>query len=448
MDEIAEIVPFYYSDGQKRRVADLMFTHSGLMMFAAMYFDDYTGGQIGGQLAQYDGENIHLYTESIQYIMDIAEDSRNTLWIASDLEGLVHKDGDIWRLYTTYNSELKSNRVRGFAIDAHDNVWVRYLGVDGCSCFNRESWTFYSIGHVNNFSPDKYGGVWASTGSSVYYFFDGSFKQIYEVSDDGPQSIGNITLDLAGVIWISSSNGFFMYDEGIWRPFCNIEKITAVDVGVDNTKWVGNFYNELYSIALQTGPFVNIVTPNGGTILDGGTTAEIRWTSYDVDTVDISYSRDDGETWLAAATGVDASSGSYTWVIPDVYTAECRLKISDPGNPDVWDVSDGIMTIDSETGVDDELPVEFALYQNHPNPFNPSTTINFTLPESGHATLTVFNLAGQTVRTLVDEPMAAGNHTIVWDGRDDAGNAVAAGVYLTQLNAGGRVAAGKMVLVK
>lgn len=70
------------------------------------------------------------------------------------------------------------------------------------------------------------------------------------------------------------------------------------------------------------------------------------------------------------------------------------------------------------------------------------------LSESGNTSLTVYNLAGQKIRTLADEPMAAGNHTVVWDGRDDGGNAVAAGVYMTRLTAGGSVATGKMVLVK
>ena len=101
------------------------------------------------------------------------------------------------------------------------------------------------------------------------------------------------------------------------------------------------------------------------------------------------------------------------------------------------------------TAMDEEpKPEALPTITSYPNPFNPSTTISFILPESGHASLTVYNLAGQKVRTLTDEPVAAGNHTVVWDGRDDSGNAVAAGVYVTRLTTGDAMVTGKMVLVK
>lgn len=102
---------------------------------------------------------------------------------------------------------------------------------------------------------------------------------------------------------------------------------------------------------------------------------------------------------------------------------------------------------DVETDVTDAAPEPLSLTA-FPNPFNPSTTISFTLPDYGHASLAVYNLAGQKVRTLADSPMASGRHTIVWDGRDDTGNAVATGIYFTRLTAGNTVATGKLALVK
>ena len=102
---------------------------------------------------------------------------------------------------------------------------------------------------------------------------------------------------------------------------------------------------------------------------------------------------------------------------------------------------------DMATDVSDADPEPLSLTA-FPNPFNPSTTIAYTLPSKGLVSLVVYNLAGQKVRTLADSPMASGRHTIVWDGIDDNGNTVAAGVYLTRLTAGNSVATGKMVLVK
>jgi hypothetical protein len=77
-----------------------------------------------------------------------------------------------------------------------------------------------------------------------------------------------------------------------------------------------------------------------------------------------------------------------------------------------------------------ELPTTFKLEQNFPNPFNPSTTIQFELPKSAHVTLTIYNILGQVVRTLVDEERPAGVHNV----RFDAGR-LASGVYFYRLRA-------------
>ncbi len=85
---------------------------------------------------------------------------------------------------------------------------------------------------------------------------------------------------------------------------------------------------------------------------------------------------------------------------------------------------------------------------NFPNPFNPSTTIRLTLPQSGEVGLKVFNLRGELVRTLVAGRLAAGLHEIPWDGTDDRGRAAASGVYFHELRAAGQTLVGKMVLVR
>ena len=75
------------------------------------------------------------------------------------------------------------------------------------------------------------------------------------------------------------------------------------------------------------------------------------------------------------------------------------------------------------------IPGQFALQQNFPNPFNPSTEIRFDLPEGGHVELSVFNMAGQKVRTLSSEIMQPGYHAIIWDGTNNFGSKVATGMY-------------------
>ena len=89
-----------------------------------------------------------------------------------------------------------------------------------------------------------------------------------------------------------------------------------------------------------------------------------------------------------------------------------------------------------------------ALGQNSPNPFNPSTTISFTLPVKERVTIVVYDANGRLVRTLIDENRGFGTHEVAWDGRDDAGAVVGSGVYFYRLTAGKHTESKKMVLVK
>ncbi|HPF35497.1 MAG TPA: FlgD immunoglobulin-like domain containing protein [Candidatus Krumholzibacteria bacterium] len=97
----------------------------------------------------------------------------------------------------------------------------------------------------------------------------------------------------------------------------------------------------------------------------------------------------------------------------------------------------------------EELPGHvWSLSQNHPNPFNPSTTINFSLPAAADVSLKVYNARGELVRTLLDAGLEAGDHAQEWRGRDDAGAAVASGVYFARLVSKHGVLTRKMVLTR
>jgi len=94
------------------------------------------------------------------------------------------------------------------------------------------------------------------------------------------------------------------------------------------------------------------------------------------------------------------------------------------------------------------LPRALTLSQNYPNPFNSSTAIRFGLPQPEMVSLTIYNLAGQEVATLVQGQLQTGSHTLRWDGRGEDGRELASGVYLCRLEAGDQVAMRKLVLVR
>ncbi|MGB2869038.1 MAG: T9SS type A sorting domain-containing protein [Bacteroidota bacterium] len=103
------------------------------------------------------------------------------------------------------------------------------------------------------------------------------------------------------------------------------------------------------------------------------------------------------------------------------------------------------------TGVEKEeqLPTEFSLSQNYPNPFNPTTTIKFGLPERVAVELKVYDILGREVRALFNgDQMNPGTHTVLWNGRNNANQPVATGVYFYRIIAGGYVQSMKMILLK
>jgi hypothetical protein len=107
------------------------------------------------------------------------------------------------------------------------------------------------------------------------------------------------------------------------------------------------------------------------------------------------------------------------------------------------------VVLENNTFRPNSLPTDFALNQNFPNPFNPSTVIRYDLPESGHVVLTVYNMLGQRVATLVNEVQPAGRHTAVWGAGNDSGHPVASGLYLYRITAGNRFSeVRKMMLVR
>jgi hypothetical protein len=94
------------------------------------------------------------------------------------------------------------------------------------------------------------------------------------------------------------------------------------------------------------------------------------------------------------------------------------------------------------------IPESFSLIQNYPNPFNPETDISYALPSDCQVKLTIYNLLGQKVKTLVNEPQTAGYKSVHWNGKDEQGNLVASGIYFYKLNAGEYTTTKKMVMTK
>lgn len=121
----------------------------------------------------------------------------------------------------------------------------------------------------------------------------------------------------------------------------------------------------------------------------------------------------------------------------DIYLDHNISGINFVGCTDVADISEN-----------EGIPKEYALFQNYPNPFNPQTSIQYDLPKETEVKLTIYNILGQKVKTLVDERQKAGHKQILWDGRNDKGKEVSSGIYFYLLKTPEFKNTKKMMLIK
>ncbi|MFQ6103970.1 MAG: T9SS type A sorting domain-containing protein [Candidatus Glassbacteria bacterium] len=168
-----------------------------------------------------------------------------------------------------------------------------------------------------------------------------------------------------------------------------------------------------------------------------------------------------GVIFTAFQTGPDSvvyqtTDGGNTWTstgtLPLAREALCLLKASD-GTIYAGTTPYGDVFKFSPTGIEEEkgmapLPLATSLHQNYPNPFNPSTVIEFSLARESQVEISIYDLQGRKVKTLVTEYLSSGDHKIQWDGKNDQGNEVGSGVYFLRLRVNDTAETRKMVLLK
>jgi len=423
-------------------------------------------------------------------------DNDGTLWIG-DRQGLSSYDGESFRLHLgPYASHIAS-----IVIDNENTVWCTHETNRSESSFFREGkWSIGPQGMRKVHVVDENNILWGTHFSSLFAY-DGIELTYHNIraplpgfncdtSDLG--DIRDIHLEGNGTIWIASMGGtgdctrggIFTYDGDIvvpkilgiftsvtidskknvwcvvfdgdlyknngneWIQYTELDGlpknlIANVEIDKNDVVWSGVIHGDYYSLMSYDGESFDEYIPENSDLLS----ADFNFLAIDHNNTkwigtDAGVCRFDGETWITFNT---KNSGL------------CDNKVNAIAvekNNTIWFGTDnGVSRYTGEvitTSVDeeDETPEALPVINSYPNPFNPSTTIEFTLPESGFTTLAIYNIYGQKVRELAAEYMTAGAHSLMWDGRDDNGNAVSSGVYITRLMAGKQVAAGRMILLK
>jgi hypothetical protein len=166
-------------------------------------------------------------------------------------------------------------------------------------------------------------------------------------------------------------------------------------------------------------------------------------------------------TGCHAGTANGPVSWNLSWTAPAAGTGKVYFYVSgiaaDNSSDDAGDYGyhTSQQVPEKTTGVSDNdnadgsaRPDRFILHQNYPNPFNLATSISYTLKKEGLVNLTIYNILGQKIRTLIDQVEPAGNYSIQWDSKDEKGRVVAGGVYFYILKAGDFTSSKRMVLLK
>ena len=444
-------------------------------------------------------------------IGDMTLDAEGNLWVVG-IGGAAVRNGatGAWKRYRVTNTSQIDMWVRDLDFDASGNVWVTgnaAPGVGGIGRFDGERWYNFNIYTYG------LGGDWPypcdnadaiiyrpSTGRIAFNPYSNGIREWdgaqFSTIEEGSR-IDGLTEDSLGRLWVIGNYFSLRYHDGDAFhdvPIAGWGWNIVTDPSRPGTVWAcanlevvrtdGEYRFSRENVDLpELNPVHDVLTtvavaPDGVAWLgsteglfriDPETGAHQWWHSSNSalpgDQVQPLAVTPDGRVWFTNfnSWGIEASLVWFdgvefgTVMVADglphaqIYDAEVR----DLGTSyELWlsCASRGLavltVPLDQTTGVDDAVPVAMRL-GGHPNPFNPRTTISFSLPADGAVELDIFDARGRLVRRLIDgAARVAGEHRVAWDGRDDAGRTLPAGVYLVRLRGAGAASTTKLTLAK
>ncbi len=241
----------------------------------------------------------------------------------------------------------------------------------------------------------------------------------------------------------SSVDGFFIFDamqHGNYTIIPFLENYRFEPVSRSYTDIKDSFIEQNFTAIDILPPSVSIIKPIGGEQFEQGTIDTIYWEAKDnvgIDSVAIELSIDNGKNWTSICRNLFEGNNFYLWGVPDFTSNKCliRIQVTDYDGNFAVDSSDSVFSIVNPSIIHDDCvekyqPNAFLIFQNYPNPFNSSTMIPYYLPRREYVKIVVYNLKGQMIRVLLASEQDNGSHLIAWNGNDDNGSKVSAGIYL------------------
>ena len=308
---------------------------------------------------------------------------------------------------------------------ADPNAAGAFLEADGMVVMEAENF------HAN-IARDNHDWVSATTHAG----FSGASYMVTE-PDDATQIKKNpegVSPEMSYDVEFGTTGDYYLWGR-VWAPHA---KSNSVHIGIDGA--VPSTINGLQTVDYEAWVWVDLIK--------AGVRATISVGTSGLHTIHV-WMREDGLAIDKIVMTTDAAF-TPTGEGPAESPRASAPAVAKAGNglKDRLQLDDDPAASEALAGADELLPTEYALETNYPNPFNPTTTIQFALPEASSVRLEVFDTMGRRIATLVDAELGAGRHEARWDGRTDSGAAVASGVYLYRIQAGAFTAARTMMLVK
>jgi ligand-binding sensor domain-containing protein len=474
-------------------------------------FYEPSGNESEAYLARFDGTNWTVYDPNLQvpgmnWPNAVLQTADGDLWIGTQ-SGAAYYDGVNWNRFVCSNSGLPSNNVYYMALDNQDRLWMTvrdYLSnVYALVKKDGNNWTVYGQDTIPGLYEPLYisaapdGSVWfCNTDHSMLdsiIRFDGSTSTSYNSSNSiiPVGRVSAVEVDHSGNVWITVRKNQAPYDTDLlafdgtaWHP-AGTTSAAVKDIKFDATgnPWLATTQGLL---RLEGSTLISYNTDNSGM-----TTNAANCLAFDAG----------GNLWIGTDFGLTKFSSDGNWQSWDPINGPYPLRhyhdiaIDNAGK--VWGgtYSSGLVCFDGEnwtsyTTQNSPLPTsgirnlaldsqsrmwintywmgiscfdisstpnfdpglaprpEMLQLTNYPNPFNPSTTITFHLKVTASVCLEVFNLRGQKVRRIFSGVKAAGEQSVVFDGRDDTGRPLASGVYVLKATAGKYTETRKLMLMK
>jgi ligand-binding sensor domain-containing protein len=438
------------------------------LVFASFIgFSHSAGAFVGGTWIVYNTDNSGIASNDIRAI---GMDSLGNMWFGTT-NGLSKFNGVAWKNYTTAD-KLAHNTVNTIAYEKGtngDELWVGTEGGVSVIGVTSDAVTFATPYTTTN--PNYPGmisnAVFAAAVDSqhVRWFgsdkglmsFDGSVWKSYttanNLANNQVNAIAYEETSFGPEIWVGTAGGISVVNT-------QVDAVTfATPYTTTNTNYPGMVSNLIQSATFDKVHDMRWFGSSQG-VMGFGNSQFISFTTNDFlpdNDVTCAAVGSDGMVYFGTRNGgvsrFDGVSGaspldtSWSGISSNSIRA---IAVGKSGA--LWFATDLGVTkwVPPGLGVSDELgrPIPVRIGSIFPNPFNPSTSISFSLEQKTGFTLSVFNLAGQKIRDLYSGTMNAGSHVIRWDGRDRNGAAVSTGTYIVQLRAGNLLVNRKAMLMK